>query len=35
MPFAEVSVALDQGVIDGGDSPLSDIVNIKMYETTA
>lgn len=26
MPFAEVTGALDQGVIDGGDSPLSDIV---------
>ena len=25
---------VDQGVIDGGDSPLSDIVSIKMYETT-
>ena len=34
MPFAEVTSALDQGVIDGGDSPLSDIVSIKMYETT-
>ena len=34
MPFAEVPSALDQGVIDGGDSPLSDIVSIKMYETT-
>ena len=34
MPFAEVTGALDQGVIDGGDSPLSDIVSIKMYETT-
>ena len=34
MPFAEVTSALDQGVIDGGDSPLSDIVAIKMYETT-
>ncbi|MFQ9491393.1 MAG: TRAP transporter substrate-binding protein [Bilophila wadsworthia] len=31
--FAEVTGALDQGVIDGGDSP-SDIVSIKMYETT-
>ena len=34
MPFAEVMSALDQGVIDGGDSPLADIVAIKMYETT-
>ena len=33
MPFAEVPGALDQGVIDGGDSPLSDIVAIKMHET--
>ena len=32
MPFAEVPAALDQGVIDGGDSPLSDIVADKMYE---
>ena len=28
MPFAEVTGALDQGVIDGGDSPLSDIVSM-------
>ena len=34
MPFAEVTGALDQGVIDGGDSPLSDIVALKMYEIT-
>ena len=34
MPFAEVTGALGQGVIHGGDSPLSDIVSIKMYETT-
>ena len=34
MPFAEVPGALDQGVIDGGDSPLADIVSLKMYETT-
>ncbi len=34
MPFAEVPGALDQGVIDGGDSPLSDIVALKMYEIT-
>ena len=34
MPFAEVPSALDQGVIDGGDSPLSDIVALKMYEIT-
>ena len=32
MPFAEVPAALDQGVIDGGDSPLGDIVADKMYE---
>lgn len=32
MPFAEVMTALDQGVIDGGDSPLADIVSTKMYE---
>lgn len=32
MPFAEVPAALDQGVIDGGDSPISDIVADKMYE---
>ncbi len=32
MPFAEVPAALDQGVIDGGDSPFSDIVADKMYE---
>ena len=32
MPFAEVPAALDQGVIDGGDSPLADIVADKMYE---
>lgn len=34
MPFAEVIGALDQGVIDGGDSPLSDIVSTKIYEIT-
>ena len=34
MPFAEVHGALDQGIIDGGDSPLSDIVSKKMYEIT-
>ena len=34
MPFAEVSAALDAGMIDGGDSPLSDILSVKMYETT-
>lgn len=34
MPFAEVPSALDQNVIDGGDSPLSDIVALKMYEIT-
>ncbi|MBO5491641.1 MAG: TRAP transporter substrate-binding protein [Desulfovibrio sp.] len=32
MPFAEVMTSLDQGVIDGGDSPLADIVSTKMYE---
>jgi tripartite ATP-independent transporter DctP family solute receptor len=32
MPFAEVHGALDQGVIDGGDSPLADIVTQKMNE---
>ena len=32
MPFAEVVSALDQGIIDGGDSPFSDIVTKKMYE---
>ena len=32
MPFAEVPAALDQGIIDGGDSPFSDIVADKMYE---
>lgn len=34
MPLAEVTGALGQGVIDGDDSPLSDIVSIKMYEIT-
>lgn len=34
MPFAEVPAALDQGTIDGGDSPFSDIVALKMYEIT-
>lgn len=34
MPFAEVPSALDQNVIDGGDSPLADIVALKMYEIT-
>lgn len=34
MPFAEVPAALDQGVIDGGDSPIMDIVALKMYEIT-
>jgi tripartite ATP-independent transporter DctP family solute receptor len=34
MPFAEVPAALDSGVIDGGDSPLADIVALKMYEKT-
>jgi tripartite ATP-independent transporter DctP family solute receptor len=34
MPFAEVPAALDQGVIDGGDSPFADIVALKMYEIT-
>lgn len=34
MPFAEVHSALDQGIIDGGDSPLADIVSTKMYEIT-
>ena len=34
MPFAEVPAALDQGVIDGGDSPIADIVALKMYEIT-
>ena len=34
MPFAEVPAALDQGVIDGGDSPIMDIVSLKMYEIT-
>ena len=32
MPFAEVPSALDQGTIDGGDSPFADIVALKMYE---
>lgn len=32
MPFAEVPSALDQGTIDGGDSPFSDITALKMYE---
>jgi tripartite ATP-independent transporter DctP family solute receptor len=32
MPFAEVPSALDQGVIDGGDSPLQDVRALKMYE---
>ena len=32
MPFAEVPAALDQVTIDGGDSPFSDIVALKMYE---
>ncbi|GFH62702.1 MAG: TRAP transporter substrate-binding protein [Candidatus Desulfovibrio kirbyi] len=34
MPFAEVPAALDQGVIDGGDSPFADIASLKMYEIT-
>lgn len=34
MPFAEVPSALDQGTIDGGDSPFADIVALKMYEIT-
>ncbi|MDR3074337.1 MAG: TRAP transporter substrate-binding protein [Deltaproteobacteria bacterium] len=34
MPFAEVPSALDQGVIDGGDSPIADIAALKMYEIT-
>jgi len=34
MPFAEVPAALDQGVIDGGDSPIVDIAALKMYEIT-
>ena len=34
MPFAEVPSALDSGTIDGGDSPFSDIVALKMYEIT-
>ncbi|CAK7050883.1 MAG: putative protein [Desulfovibrio sp.] len=34
MPFAEVPAALDQGVIDGGDSPISDIAALKMHEIT-
>ena len=34
MPFAEVPSALDQGTIDGGDSPFSDITALKMYEIT-
>ena len=32
MPFAEVPAAIDQGTIEGGDSPLADIVAVKMYE---
>jgi TRAP-type transport system periplasmic protein len=32
MPFAEVPAALDQGTVDGGDSPFSDMVALKMYE---
>ncbi len=32
MPFAEVPSSLDQGVIDGGDSPFADIIALKMYE---
>jgi tripartite ATP-independent transporter DctP family solute receptor len=34
MPFAEVPAAIDQGTIDGGDSPFADIVALKMYEIT-
>lgn len=34
MPFAEVPAALDQGTIDGGDSPFADITALKMYEIT-
>jgi tripartite ATP-independent transporter DctP family solute receptor len=34
MSFVEVPAALDQGVIDGGDSPLVDISALKMYEIT-
>ena len=33
IPFAEVPSALDQGTIDGGDSPFSDIVALTMYES--
>jgi tripartite ATP-independent transporter DctP family solute receptor len=32
MPFAEVPSALDQGVIDGGDSPYQDIKALRMHE---
>ncbi|WP_298069288.1 TRAP transporter substrate-binding protein [uncultured Mailhella sp.] len=32
MPFAEVMSSVDQGVIDGGDSPFSDITSTKVYE---
>ena len=32
MPFAEVMSSVDQGVIDGGDSPLADITSTKVYE---
>ena len=32
MPFAEVMSSVDSGVIDGGDSPLSDITSTKVYE---
>lgn len=34
MPFAEVLKALDQGVIDGGDSTFADIIALRMYEVT-
>lgn len=34
MSFAEVPSAIDQNIIDGGDSPLADIVSLKMYEIT-
>ena len=34
MSFSEVPAALKSGLIQGGDSPFSDIVALKMYETT-
>lgn len=34
IPYVELPAALDQGVIDGGDSPFADIISSKIYEVT-